>query len=178
MYCRAFLPLLTENQPSRIVTKIESAVTLVDVTVVVAFAVGSSGTVGTHATLSTLSGSGSLINLLADGVEGLGQLLLLRLDGLDVLALQSLLQSIDLALQLGLVVGGNLIAHLLHGLLGLIHHLIRVVAGVHSLAASLILGGILLSAELISRGIKLSGELYTVSGVRDAILRYIRGGAV
>ncbi len=35
-----------------------------------------------------------------------------------------------------------------------------------------------IAAELISRGIKLSGELYTVSGVRDAILRYIRGGAV
>ena len=35
-----------------------------------------------------------------------------------------------------------------------------------------------IAAELISRGIKLSGELYTVSGVRDAILRYIKGGAV
>ena len=35
-----------------------------------------------------------------------------------------------------------------------------------------------IAAELISRGIKLEGELYTVEGVRDAILRYIKGGAI
>ncbi|MBQ2877113.1 MAG: energy-coupling factor transporter ATPase [Clostridia bacterium] len=34
-----------------------------------------------------------------------------------------------------------------------------------------------IAAELISRGIPLEGELYTVEGVKDAILRYIRGGA-
>ena len=33
-----------------------------------------------------------------------------------------------------------------------------------------------IAAELISRGIPLRGELYTIAGVRDAILRYIRGG--
>ena len=34
-----------------------------------------------------------------------------------------------------------------------------------------------IAAELINRGIPLEGELYTVEGVKDAILRYIRGGA-
>ena len=33
-----------------------------------------------------------------------------------------------------------------------------------------------IAAELSSRGIDLSGKLYTVDGVRDAILEYLRGG--
>lgn len=35
-----------------------------------------------------------------------------------------------------------------------------------------------IAAELIKRGICLEGELYTVEGVKDALLRYMRGGAV
>ena len=35
-----------------------------------------------------------------------------------------------------------------------------------------------IAAELIRRGIPLEGELYTVEGVRDALLRYMRGGAL
>ena len=34
-----------------------------------------------------------------------------------------------------------------------------------------------IASELIRRGIDLKGELYTVEGVRDAILSYIKGGA-
>jgi len=34
-----------------------------------------------------------------------------------------------------------------------------------------------IAAELIKRGIPLKGQLYTVDGVRDAILQYIKGGA-
>ena len=35
-----------------------------------------------------------------------------------------------------------------------------------------------IAAELIKRGICLEGELYTVEGVKDALLRYMKGGAV
>ena len=35
-----------------------------------------------------------------------------------------------------------------------------------------------IAKELIKRGVPLEGELYTVSGVRDAIIRIIKGGAV
>ena len=35
-----------------------------------------------------------------------------------------------------------------------------------------------IAKELIARGIPLEGELYTINGVRDAIMRLIKGGAV
>ena len=35
-----------------------------------------------------------------------------------------------------------------------------------------------IAAELIRRGIPLEGELYTVGGVKNAILRYMRGGSI
>lgn len=35
-----------------------------------------------------------------------------------------------------------------------------------------------IAAELIKRGICLEGELYTVEGVKDALLRYMKGGAL
>src|SRR5699024_10030391 len=87
---------------------------------------------------------GLLIELLADGVEGLGQFLGSGLDGGGILTLQGLLELIDAGLHLGLVVGGNLVAHLGEGLLALVDHLVGLVADLDLFLHLLVLSGILL----------------------------------
>ena len=87
---------------------------------------------------------GLLVDLLADGVEGLLQVILLCLDVINAAGLQGFLQGRQLGLDLALFLGGNLVAELAQCLLGLEHHLVGVVAHIDFLAALLILGGILL----------------------------------
>ena len=98
---------------------------------------------GLSAALGTL-GVGLLIELLADSVEVLSQLIGSGLDGGGVGAIQGLLQLVDAGLDLALIPGGDLVAHLIQGLFALIDHLIGLVADLHVLLHLLVLSGILL----------------------------------
>ena len=69
---------------------------------------------GLSAALGTL-GVGLLIELLADSVEVLSQLIGSGLDGGGIGALQGLLQLVDTGLDLALILGGDLVAHLGEG---------------------------------------------------------------
>ena len=71
---------------------------------------------------------GLLVDLLADGVESLLQVILLGLDVVHAAGLQGFLQGRQLGLDLALLLGGNLVAELAQRLLGLEHHLVGVVA--------------------------------------------------
>ena len=88
---------------------------------------------------------GLLVNLLADGVESLLQVILLCLDVVHSAGLQGFFQGGQLGLDFALLRGGNLVAELAQSFLGLEDHLVSVVADVDLFTALLVLGGILLS---------------------------------
>ena len=105
--------------------------------------------------------SGVLIELLADGIEGLLQRLGRGLDGCDVAALVLLLQVVDGALDGGLVVRVDLVAQLVQRLFGLIDELIGGVMRVDLVLARLVLGGVLLGL---------------LDGLVDVLLGQVGGG--
>ncbi|CAN4025423.1 Phage protein, partial [Dysosmobacter welbionis] len=73
-----------------------------------------------------------------------GQLVGSGLDGSGIRAFQNLLQFVDSGLDLALVIGRDLVAHLGEGLLALVDHLVGLVADLDLLLQLLVLGSILL----------------------------------